>query len=174
MNPSGCLYLKPVSHRLLHQRDIVHIGSPRREAGRGLYERGAGALAQLAGLHLLLIREQAGLDDYLHDRRLRSLYDRADVLLNIKVVALLQGADIDDHIDLGRAVLDRAACLLRLGCSGHRPQREPDNTAGLHAGSFQLAGDKLCVAAVYAYRRKSILSRLGADSFDVCLCGGCF
>ena len=55
------------------------------------------------------------------------LDDRLDVALDRAEVARLQRADVDDHVDLGRAVEDRPPRLVVLDVGGGRAEREADD-----------------------------------------------
>ena len=95
-----------------HQPQVVVRGATRREAGRGLDEVGAGGLGQVAGADLLVVGQVGVLEDDLDDRagRVGDLDDGRDVGLDVRVAAGLERADLDDHVDLGRARRASARC----------------------------------------------------------------
>ena len=65
------------------------------------------------------------------------LDDRLDVALDRPQVAGLQRADVDHHVDLGRAVEDRPPRLVVLDVGGRRAQRKPDDGTDADAGAAQ-------------------------------------
>ena len=70
------------------------------EAGGGLDEVGSGGLGGTAGGDDLLIGEGGGLDDDLEDGARAGLAHTADIGLDGLGVALLDEAEVDDHVDL--------------------------------------------------------------------------
>ena len=86
----------------------------------------------MAHFHLFFLREQTGFDDDLQDALAADFLQRADLAQHIVVHAGLQGADVDDHIQLIRAVLDGVLRLKHLGGGGVVAVRETDDGADLH------------------------------------------
>ena len=100
-----------------HQPEVVVGRAARREPGRGLDEVAAGSLGEAAGPDLLVVGQVGVLEDDLDDRAgvMGDLDDRGDVGADVGVAPGLQGADLDDHVELGRAVGQRPARLEDLG-----------------------------------------------------------
>ena len=101
------------ARRSAHQRQVLVGRAAGREPGRGLDEVGAGRLGQLAGADLLVVGQVGVLEDDLDDRAgaVGDLDDRRDVRPDVGVAAGLQRADLDDHVELGRAVGQRSLGL---------------------------------------------------------------
>jgi hypothetical protein len=87
----------------------------------------------------LVVGQVVVLEDDLDDRagRVGGLDDRGDVGLDVAVAARLQGADVDDHVELGRAVLERSMRLVDLRRGRRAAVREADDGPDLDVGPGQ-------------------------------------
>ena len=83
----------------------------------------------MAEADLLLLREQAALDDDLQELAPGGLPHGADVLLHRVPGAVLHHGDVDDHVDLIGAVFDGVLGLKGLGGGGHVAVGEADDRA---------------------------------------------
>jgi hypothetical protein len=86
------------------------------EASRSLDEVGLGLLRQPRGDHLFLVGEEGGLEDDLGEGAfLASRFgDPRDIRSHEVVLAALESADVDDHVELGRAVAEGLSRFHRL------------------------------------------------------------
>src|SRR6185295_702684 len=107
------------------------------ETGRRLHVIGAGGLRDGAGRYLLVVGEQRRLDDHLAQRAAVAARPghRLDVAFDDAQVAGFERADIDDHVDLSRAVEDRTTRLVALDVSRRRAEWKPDNGTHAHAAA---------------------------------------
>ena len=114
---------------LCEQLNVVEGRTAGGEAGRCLDEVGTGLGHDVAHLDLLVVGQQAGLDDDLQDLVAHSLLHGTDVLADGIVLLILQAADVDDHVHLGSAVFDGSLCLKGLAGGVHGTQREAHHAA---------------------------------------------
>ena len=114
-----------------HEREILVGGAGRREPGGGLDEVAAGCLGQVAGSDLLVVGQVGVLEDDLDDGAgsMRDVDHGPDVRLDVGVAPGLEGADLDDHVELARAVADRPDGLEDLGHGQVVAVREADRRA---------------------------------------------
>ena len=114
-------------------------GAGRREPGRGLHELGAGRLGQVAGADLLVIGQVGVLEDDLHDRAagMGDVDDGLDVGPDVGIPAGLQGADLDDHVQFGRPIGQRALGFEDLGGRQVVAMRKPDRRSDLDVRAVQ-------------------------------------
>ena len=115
---------------------------------------------------LFLVGQQAGLDDDLQELALAVLLDGLDLFEQIVPALILDPADVDDHIDLGRAVLDGSFSLKRLAFGVHSAEGEANDAADRHAARHILDG-LLDVAGVDADRRAVVGDGLIAEGPDL-------
>ena len=153
----------------LHQCHVVKRRAGGRKAGRGLDEIRVGFGDDIAHADLLIFAQQAGLDNHLERMPRAGRLDRVDFGEHLVVSAVLEHADVDDHVHLVRAVLHRVGGLkhlrLRRGIAG----RETDHRAHAHLVRFILhirlaARD---IAGRDAHRRRVIFHRVIADGLDL-------
>jgi hypothetical protein len=111
--------------------------------------------------------EGRGLEDDLDAGRRRGLDHAADVLEHGLVVLGLERAEVDDHVDLARALADRVAGLVGLGGRRHRAEREADDAAHHHVGAGQERLAQPDPRGVDAHRREAVLLGLGAQRHDL-------
>ena len=152
-----------------HQGDVRGGRASGREAGGRLHEIRAGRLRQRAGGDLLFVGEERRLDDDLADRAaLPAGPDhRFDVALHRAKVAGLQRADVDDHVDLRRAVEDGPPRLVGLDVRSRRAQRKPDDGADADAAAAQERRGGGDPGRVHAHRREVELRRFPAELLDL-------
>ena len=110
-----------------HQRHVGGRGTTGSEAGRRLHEIGAGRLGQGARGDLLVVSQQCRLDDHLaEDAALAACFDHGDdIALHRPQVPGLERADVDHHVDLGRAVENRPPRLVVLDVGVVAPRGNP-------------------------------------------------
>ena len=111
------------------QRHILKRGASRGKAGRGLDEVGAGARDEIAQAQLFLLREQAGLHNHLEHMGAARLLHGAQLVKHLVIEAILHPAEVDDHVNLLRAVSNRVLRLEHLGGRGVVTVREADHGA---------------------------------------------
>ena len=153
-------------HALDHQLHIVEVCACGGEAGAGLDVVRACLADDIAHLFLFLVGQQAGLDDDLQHLVAHSSLDGGNVIADVVVLLVLQPADVDDHIDLGRAVLDGSFSLKRLAFGVHSAEGEANDAADRHAARHILDG-LLDVAGVDADRRAVVGDGLIAQGLDL-------
>src|SRR5690606_25173003 len=130
---------------LQHDQHGLRGGGGADLAGGGLDEVGAGADRQPGGSpHVVQGGQFAGLQDHLEVSGTAGLLDRADLLVDLEVVAGEEGAAVDDHVDLGGAVGDGAAGVGELGL-----QRGP---AGGEGGGVRGDADAAAAQRLHRYR----------------------
>ena len=154
---------------LAHQRDVEDGRTALGEAGRGLDEVGLGLLGEAAGDHLLLVGEEAGLDDDLAEGAgfVARLGDAGDVLANLGLHPALERADVDHHVDLASAVPDRPAGLEDLDLRRSGTEREADDRGDADVGVPQVVRGAADPRRVDADGREPEFGRLGAELVDV-------
>ena len=137
-------------------------------SGEILPEGSTGELRDGAGLDLLFVGQEAGLDDDLDlGTALDGVDNALDVALDKQPVAGLDGADIDDHVDLTSALGGGIGGLEGLRLGGAGAERESDDAARRHAAALELLGDILNVGGVHAHAGAVILLGLVADLADL-------
>src|SRR5262249_47595438 len=97
-----------------HERNISRGGAAWATSSGGLDVIRAGGLRQRARGDLLIVGEQRRLDDDLAERPRFATRkgDRLDVALDNAQLTRFQCADVDDHVDLSRAIENRAPRLI--------------------------------------------------------------
>ena len=125
-----------------HKRHIVKGRAALREAGGGLDIFRAARRDDLAELDLLLVREQAALDDDLEELPAARGLDADDLVEQHIPALVLHHAEIDDHIDLVRAVFHGVLGLKDLGGGGIVAVWEADNGADLHLTVYIAFGSR--------------------------------
>ena len=157
------------AHHAAHQRHVGRRRAAGPEPGRRLDVVGAGRLRQRARRHLLVVGQQRGLDDDLaQDVAVAARQHHGlDVAFDDAEVAGLQGADVDDGVDLAGAVEDRALRLVPLHVGGRRAQREADHRAHADAAAGEQPRAQGDPGRVHAHRREPELRRLAAEVLDV-------
>ena len=101
---------------------------------------------------------------------MRRLDHGCNIVLRFLRHAALEIADVDDHIDLFRAVLHGFSGLEGFCRRGHCAEREADDAAGFDARTRERFMHGLCPAAVYADGRRMVGLRLFAGREDRFLC----
>ena len=151
---------------LRKQLHIVERGAAGGEAGGGLDIVRSRIGDDLTHLDLLVVRQQARLDNDLQELTLAMLLDGLDFFEQIVPALILDPADVDDHVDLVRAVLNRVECFEALGLCRVVAVREADDGA-----DGQLVPDVvLCLLYIgsgNADGRGMILHAVVADSLDL-------
>ncbi len=171
LDATGRLHAHFLPDRVPHEADVLDGRPAGGETGRGLDEVRARLLRELAGHDLLVVGEQAGLDNDLERGRGDGVPDRPDVQLNQLDVARLEGTDVEDHVHLACALLDGELGLERLGLRRVRAQREPDDGADLDVRTGQHVRTELDPRRVDADAREAVLLGLGAELADLILRG---
>ena len=99
-------------HGAAHKRHIGHGGAARGKAGRSFHVIGAAFLGQQARGDLLFFGQQCRLDnDFDQDgcplgARVADAHHRPNIARHHLIIARLERANVDDHINLGRALVD--------------------------------------------------------------------
>ena len=147
-----------------HQAQVVMGGARRGEARAGLDEVAARCLGEPAGADLLVIGEVGVLEDHLDDRPggVGYLHDRPDVVLDLLVPARLEGADLEDHVQLRGAVREGPARLEHLGLRGVVAVREPDGRPDLDVGPVEDRLRARHVRGAHTHGRDVVLGRQAA------------
>ena len=114
---------------LFEQGHILAGGSAAAEAGRGLDIVRAGLADHAAQLDLLCVGQQARLDDDFQQLAAAMTLDIPDLAEHLVIQAILHPADVDDHVDLGRAVGHGVGRLEALGGGGVVAVGEADDGA---------------------------------------------
>src|ERR1700733_7295002 len=130
-----------------HQGDVVGGGAARGEAGTGLEKVGPGGEGDLGGAELLFEGKEAGLEDDLDDSPagVGEFDDSANVLADGFEVGGLPGleeADVEDHVEIVRAVLEDAGGLVALGTGEGRSQREAEDDTDRDARAGESGGSE--------------------------------
>ena len=160
-NAAGGLDLHAGLYVLREQLHVMERRAAGGEAGGGLDVVCAGIGDDFAHLDLLVVRQQARLDDDLQELALAVLLDGLDLFEQIVPALVLDPADVDDHVDLVRAVLDRVERFEALGLRRVVAVREADDGADgqlvpdvvlrlLHIGSGDADGRGMILHAVVA------------------------
>ena len=90
-----------------------------------------------------------------------------DIVLFSSVVAGLERADVDDHVDLASAFADRPARLQRLDLRRSGPQRKADHGADDGLGAAQASRATLHVDRVHTHGREAVLLGFVAQRVDL-------
>ena len=131
--PDGCCHQAHGRHRR---------AAGRVEAGGRLHVVGTRRLGGVAGGHDLIVGEHRRLDDDLEEHRVRrGGAHRRDVLAHRVPVSGHGEAEVDDHVDLGGAGVDRHLRLVSLDGRLMRAAREADHRADVDADT-QAFGDR--------------------------------
>ena len=125
-----------------HERHVVKRRAALREAGGGLDILRAARRDDLAELDLFLVREQAALDDDLEELSAARSLDADDLVKQHVPALVLHHAEIDDHIDLVRAVFHGVLGLKDLGGGGVVAVRKADDGADLHLSVYIPLGSR--------------------------------
>ena len=137
------------------------------KAGAGLDKMRPGGLGGLAGLHLFLIGQQAGLNDDLDGVPGRSLYHALNIPLHQRPIADFRSTHMDDHIQLLGAHGGTAGGFGGFLLRGNGAQGEPHYAANLYTGPFQQAGGQRNINRIDTHTGKVILRRFGAQLLDL-------
>ena len=163
---AGGLDLHMGSNVCLEQGHVLPGGSAAAEAGGGLDIVRAGLGHHPAHLDLFGVGEQAGLDDDLQEFSLAVGLYGADLVQHPVIQAVLYPADVDDHVDLGRAVVHGVGGLEALGGGGVVAVGEADD--GAH-GDFarHILRRLLHIGGGDAYAGTAVLHAVVADGPDL-------
>ena len=161
-----------------HERYVLARRAAPAEAGGGLdiVRRGVGH--DLAELDLLLVGEHTGLDDDLEDVAVAGDLHGIDLLQDFIVLAFLDPAEVDDHVDLGRAVGYGGLGLHALDAAGNVAVGEADDRAHgqLTEAVVLLLGDVVRGVGDVGLRdadaRAAVLDAVVADLADLLPGGG--
>ena len=154
-----------------HERHVVKRRAALREAGGGLDILRAGLGHHAAQLDLLLLGQQARFDDDLQQLAAAVLLDGLDLVQHLLVQAVLDPADVDDHVDLRRAVLHGVGGLKALGGGGIVAVGEADDGADGDL-AVHIFRRLLHIAGGDADAGAAVLHAVVADGLDLRPCGG--
>ncbi len=143
-------------------------GSAGGKSGRGLHEVGAGGLGQLAGPDLLVVGEIGVLEDDLDDRpsSMSHVDHGRDIGLDIAVATGLQRADLEHHVELGRAIGEGALCLEHLCLGLMIPMGKADGGADGDVRPVQQPVGTGNVRRTHAHRRHVVFGSQPAPLLD--------
>jgi len=139
----------------------VHGSAAAGKPGGGLDEIGAGLFGEQAGDGLLLVGQQHGLDDDLDDRaaRVGGGDHAANIALHQVKVAGFERANVNHHVDFGRAVVDGAEGFKHLHVGRGGPEREANDGADLDRRAVEQLRAQFHPAGVDAHRGEVVLAR---------------
>ncbi len=163
---AGSLHLYIGTDVLGEQLDVSEGGASLGETGGGLDVVSASLGHQLAHGDLLLVGQQAGLDDNLQDLVAAGSLQGLDLVQDLVMVAGLQIADIDHHIDLVSAVGDSVLGLELLHSGGVVAVGEADNGADSHLVTYVLLGS-LYEGRRDAYGSSAVSHSVVTDHLDL-------
>jgi hypothetical protein len=166
---TGSLDAQLSSHGVSHQSDIRYGRAPFGESGRRLDEVGPGAFRGETSAHLLVIGQESRLDyDLADDVRFMSDFgDAAYILLDCTIVAALEGADVDNHINLASAIKNRTPRFVSLHIAKRCAEREADHCADWNARALQVARSRANPGRIYAHGGESEPRSFFAQVLDV-------
>lgn len=159
-----------------HQRHVFDRRAAGAESGGGFDEVNARLHAEFAGPDFLVVREQARLEDDLAERVRfpNGLHHALEIGEHDGIVAGLERADVDYHVDLARAVAQCKPGLVHLRLGQIRAEGKPDDRADFDVGACpassgagQRGGSAAHVAGVHANRPEPELARFAAETGDV-------
>ena len=111
------------------QGDILPRGSARGKAGGGFDKLRTRARHDVAHPQLLLLGQQAGLDDHFQNMRAADIFDLPDLPEYLVEAAVLQPTELKDHVDFRGAAAQRLLCLPAFGRRGAVAVRKADDGA---------------------------------------------
>ena len=148
------------------QLNVVEGRAAGGKTGGRLDEVSTGLGDDVAHLDLLFLGQQAGLDDDLQHLVAHGGLDGGNVIAHIVVLLVFQPADVDDHIDLGRAVLNGSFGLKGLTGGVHSAEGEADDAADRHTARHVLGG-LLDIAGIDADRSAVVGDGLVTQGLDL-------
>ena len=122
---------------------------------RGCFDEvSTGFFGKLACLDDFVVRKQAGFEDYLDDGTVlgSGFHNRCDVVAYVIIIAGLENADIENHVNFARAVFASLFGLKRLGCACAGTERKTHDSGNLHIGASEVVRAARHITAVYADR----------------------
>ena len=123
----------------------------------------------MADRDLFLSGEVAGLEDRLRDDapRLAYAHQVRDLAPHHVRTPALQSANVDDHVDFGRALVDRVAGFERFGLHGVLAQRKPDGGSDADPGGGEQSRARFHFGRIDGHHRETVVDGLLAEPFDV-------
>ena len=97
---------------------------------------------------------------------MRHFGHRSNIVFDQAVIAALQGADVDDHVNFARAVHDRSARFVGFHVGQGRAQGKSDNGADGDTAALQLTGRYAHPGWIHADRSEVILGSFFAKTID--------
>ena len=141
------------------ERDVIERRPLRAESRRGLDIVGAALRHGAARRDLLLLREEASLDDDLKHALAAERLERAHLLRHILLLAGLEHADVHHHVDLRRTVRERLRRLRELRSRRRVAVREADDRRHLQPRPVD-AREPRDVARRHHHRRRTVADGL--------------
>jgi uncharacterized repeat protein (TIGR01451 family) len=165
---AGRLHTDVRPDHLAHQRHVTDRRAAPAEAGAGLDEIRPGHLRHLGSNHLLFVGQLGSLENHLADDivGVAGCHHRCDVVVQRLQVAALERADVQHHVNFGRAVLDSKLRLVSLHLRRGRAEGEADNGTHRHVAALEQVGAQRHVGAVDADRGEVVLARFPAQLRD--------
>ena len=148
------------------KRTSSTVAPPLPNPGR-LHELRTGRHRQTARPALLVIRQEAGLQDHLHERAARGRDHRADAGLDIALAPGLQRAHREHHVHLGRALLHGQSRFGGLDATRVRTEPEPDHGASLDGRTGEALDHERDGGGVDADRREPVIAGLATEAADL-------
>ena len=127
----------------------------------------AGVEDDPAGADFFRVREQAGFDNDFDRPFGGGLDDIAQFAQNIFVVAVFEPADVNDDIDLLRAVVDGGFGFEPFCVGVGRAERETDDRRHFDVGAIKKMAGLSHPRSVHANGVEIIGASLGTESFDI-------
>lgn len=171
-NSSGGFYTGAGPGDAAKQSDVVSRCSSGGEAGRGFEEVGSGGESDLGSAEFLFKRKKAGLEyDFDNGPLCVGQFDyAADVLANGFVVRGLAGfeqADVENHVDIMRAVLEDAHGFVAFGAGEGGSQGEAYERADGDSGALEFGCGNCHPGGVDHGAGETVLGRLVAELEDL-------
>ena len=148
------------------QGHVLPGGAATAETGGGLDVVRAGGGDDLAQLDLLLVGEEAALDDDLQQLAVAGLLYGLDFREQVLPLPVLHPAEVDDHIHLLRAVIHGVGGHEALGCGGVIAVGEADDGADRQLARHILRR-LLHIAGGDAHAGAAVLHAVIADGLDL-------
>jgi hypothetical protein len=156
-----------------HQTDIFDGGTGGGHAGGRLDEIGAGFDGKFAGEFLFVLGEEASFDDDFEMRLgiVRGIGESVDFVVNKRDIAILERADVDDHIYFLRTLANAGQRFEQLHGSKSGALRKSDDGASEHIRALQQFGRKVYPNGLHADAGEVVLASLFAELFDLRFAG---
>src|SRR5688572_17085836 len=102
---------------------------------------------------------------------MRDFRYRTNVVFDETIVTTLQGADVEHHVELARAIENRAACFVGFDVGQRGAEWKTDHSANRNAAAAQVARGDAHPRGIDAHRREPVSRGFLAKLFDVVVSG---